>query len=146
MDEITRLNLANLSSPDKELQNEAFFALMAATDQPVDWAYLVWDELVASLTHKDNHYRAIASQLLCQLAKSDPEKRILIDKGEPVGPYSSNNEPRDFDTSVKILNSKIENNRLILEVNIGSYDARFILVKTKDGFRIAGAETLRSYI
>jgi hypothetical protein len=77
MDELTRTNLNNLNSPDKEIQNQAFFQILALTDQPVEWAYLVWDELVANLTHKDNHYRAIAAQLLCNLAKSDPENRML---------------------------------------------------------------------
>lgn len=54
-------------------------ALMAAAEQPVDWAYAVWDRLVADLTHKDNRRRAHASQLLANLAKSDPEQRILND-------------------------------------------------------------------
>jgi hypothetical protein len=39
----------------------------------------VWDELVASLRHADNHQRAIAAQLLCNLAKSDPQNRMLHD-------------------------------------------------------------------
>jgi hypothetical protein len=34
---------------------------------------------VKNLTHKDNHNRAIAAQLLCGLAKSDPDQRILRD-------------------------------------------------------------------
>lgn len=72
-------HLDNLRSEDKDLQNQAFFAIIAATDQPVDWAYAVWDGLVTDLSHKDNHRRAIASQVLCNLAKSDPEGRILHD-------------------------------------------------------------------
>ena len=63
----------------KEAQNKAFFYLLEVTDQPVDWAYEVWEELVANLRHKDNHVRAIAAQLLCNLAKSDPEQRMLRD-------------------------------------------------------------------
>ena len=47
--------------------------------RPVDWAYEVWDCVVSDLRHKDNHVRAIAGQLLCNLAKSDPELRILDD-------------------------------------------------------------------
>jgi hypothetical protein len=31
------------------------------------------------LTHKDNHRRAIAAQVLCNLAKSDPKERMLKD-------------------------------------------------------------------
>ena len=41
------------------------------TSQPVDWADDVWEEVVANLTHKDNHNRAIAAQVLCNLARSD---------------------------------------------------------------------------
>jgi hypothetical protein len=79
MDTSTQITLKNLWSPDKNLQNEAFYAILAATDQPVDWAYQVWGEMVRGLTDKDNHVRAIAAQVLCGLAKSDPEQRILRD-------------------------------------------------------------------
>jgi hypothetical protein len=79
MDKITRTNLDNLRSEDREVQNQAFFSVLEATDKPVDWAYDVWDEMVATLRHKDNHQRAIAAQVLCNLAKSDPENRILKD-------------------------------------------------------------------
>ncbi|MFN8375614.1 MAG: hypothetical protein U0694_22425 [Anaerolineae bacterium] len=79
MDDTTRTYLNNLYSADKELQNVAFFALLDITEQPVDWAYEVWDDLVKNLAHKDNHVRAIAAQLLCSLAKSDPQKRMLRD-------------------------------------------------------------------
>lgn len=64
---------------DKAAQGAAFMTLIAATDAPVPWAYDIWDDLVADLTHKNNRVRAIASQLLCNLAKSDPKKRILRD-------------------------------------------------------------------
>jgi len=79
MDETTRTNLANIHSTDKGLQNKAYFDLIEATDKPVDWTYEVWDGLLADLRHKDNHVRAIAAQVLCNLAKSDPEQRILKD-------------------------------------------------------------------
>ncbi len=79
MNEITRTNLANLQSSDRDLQNQAYYFVMDVTNTPVDWAYDVWDELVNLLRHKDNHHRAIAAQVLCNLAKSDPEKRILRD-------------------------------------------------------------------
>lgn len=61
------------------MQNQAYYAVLAATDTPVDWAYDVWDRLVQSLTDKDNHVRAIAAQVLCNLAKSDPENRMQRD-------------------------------------------------------------------
>jgi hypothetical protein len=79
MDEITRTNLSNIRSQDRDLQNQAYSFVVEATDKPVDWAYEVWDELVADLRHKDNHVRAIAAQVLCNLAKSDPEQRMLKD-------------------------------------------------------------------
>jgi hypothetical protein len=79
MDTITRTNLDNLRSEEREVQNKAFFSVLEATDTPVDWAYDVWDEMVATLRHKDNHQRAIAAQVLCNLAKSDPENRMLKD-------------------------------------------------------------------
>ncbi len=79
MDKITRSNLDNLHSQDSELQNKAFFYILEATDKPVNWAYEVWDELVQNLRHEDNHERAIAAQVLCNLAKSDPEERMLKD-------------------------------------------------------------------
>ena len=51
--------------------------LLKETEKPVAWAYEAWDELVSSLIHKNNRTRAIAAQVLCSLAKSDPKKRIL---------------------------------------------------------------------
>src|SRR4030065_2569763 len=79
MDKVTRTNLDNLWSEDREMQNKAFFQILEATDKPVDWAYDVWDEMIANLSHKDNHNRAIAAQVLCNLAKSDPRNRMLRD-------------------------------------------------------------------
>jgi hypothetical protein len=69
----------NLFSSDKDIQNQAYSNIIDITNKPVDWAYEIWDDMVQSLTHKDNHVRAIASQVLCNLAKSDPEKRMLKD-------------------------------------------------------------------
>jgi hypothetical protein len=79
MDKITRTKLNNLWSENRELQNKAFTFILKATEKPVDWAYEVWDELLANLTHKDNHNRAIAAQVLCNLAKSDPKEKMLKD-------------------------------------------------------------------
>ncbi len=79
MNKTIQANVANLWSEDRALQNKAYFHIIKATDKPVDWAYDVWDEMVEHLTHKDNHNRAIAAQVLCNLAKSDPKNRILKD-------------------------------------------------------------------
>ena len=79
MNKTTQTNLNNLWSEDRDLQNKAFLHILKATDKPVDWAYEVWDEMLENLSHKDNHNRAIAAQVLCNLAKSDPKTRILKD-------------------------------------------------------------------
>lgn len=79
MDSITAVRWEQLRAEDGAVRLEALNAVLAATEQPVDWAYEVWDELLAALRHKDNHQRAIAAQLLCNLAKSDPERRLLRD-------------------------------------------------------------------
>ena len=70
-------NLKKLHSGDRETESQAYCALMEASEQPVDWAYEAWDTLIADLRHRDNHIRAVAAQVVCNLAKSDPEKRIL---------------------------------------------------------------------
>jgi hypothetical protein len=79
MDEIIRTSMNNIRSQDKAIQNQAFTELLSTTDKPVDWSYEIWDGLVADLTHKDNHVRAISAQVLCNLAKSDPKNRMLKD-------------------------------------------------------------------
>jgi hypothetical protein len=79
MDEAIKAHMANIHSGDRDAQGHAYRSLLEATDGPVGWAYESWDELVRTLTHKDNHQRAIAAQVLCNLARSDPEERILKD-------------------------------------------------------------------
>lgn len=79
MDKTIRAHLDNIRSEDGQVQNEAYFFLLKATEKPVDWAYEVWDDLVAGLTHKDNHVRAISSQILANLGKSDPQGRMRKD-------------------------------------------------------------------
>ena len=79
MDKRIRVHLDNICSTDRQLQNKSYRSLMKETEKPVDWAYEAWDELVEGLTHKDNHVRSISSQLLANLAKSDPKGRIFKD-------------------------------------------------------------------
>jgi hypothetical protein len=69
----------DLWSDDAVTQHAAFQATNVATREPVDWAYDVWDELLARLSDRNNRCRAIAAQTLSNLAKSDPERRILTD-------------------------------------------------------------------
>jgi hypothetical protein len=71
--------LDDLRSPDPARQNHAFQVLVEATNSPVTWAYEVWDDLLATLVDGDNRQRAIASQVLCNLAKSDPQQRMTTD-------------------------------------------------------------------
>jgi hypothetical protein len=79
MNKVIQTNIENLWIEDRELQNKAFSYIIEITDKPVDWAYEVWDDVVKNLKHHDNHNRAIAAQVLCNLAKSDPKERILKD-------------------------------------------------------------------
>jgi hypothetical protein len=69
--------MEDLRSSDKERQNRAFQSLSEATKGNVDWAYEVWDDLLRLTVEGDNRQRSIASQILCNMAKSDPEGRIV---------------------------------------------------------------------
>jgi hypothetical protein len=79
MDKTIRTHLDNIRADDGDVQFKAYDYLMKETEKPVDWAYEAWDELVEGLTHKDNHVRAITSQILTHLAKSDPKGRMFKD-------------------------------------------------------------------
>jgi hypothetical protein len=79
MDKSIQTQIDNIRSEDGDTQNKAFTHIINLTDKPVDWAYEVWDEVVEGLTHKDNHVRAISAQVLSNLAKSDPQSRMLKD-------------------------------------------------------------------
>ncbi|WP_435021768.1 hypothetical protein TA3x_002549 [Tundrisphaera sp. TA3] len=77
--------MAEIRSGDRIVQGEAYQSLLAESEGPVDWAYEVWDDLLGALSHKDNRLRSIAAQLLCNLAMSDPEGRILRDLDALIG-------------------------------------------------------------
>ncbi|WP_042221849.1 hypothetical protein [Oceanobacillus manasiensis] len=79
MDSQMELAFEKSKSGDKEERYEAYQTILEATDQKVDWAYEVWDQLLEDLTHKDNHQRSRAAQYLANLAKSDPETRMMND-------------------------------------------------------------------
>lgn len=79
MENALRTDFDNLWSADRDLQNAAFSRVLELTEKPVDWSYQVWAEVVENLGHRDNHNRAIAAQVLCNLARSDPQERILKD-------------------------------------------------------------------
>lgn len=79
MDEITKSNLDNLKSQDGEVRYRALNYILEATATPVAWSYDVWDEMLTTLRHENNHQRAIAAQVLCNLAKSDPDGKMQRD-------------------------------------------------------------------
>lgn len=72
-------SFADAWSTDRARQNDAYGRIMEETQEPVGWAYVVWGDVVRNLAHPDNHNRAIAAQVLCNLAKSDPEGRLFDD-------------------------------------------------------------------
>ena len=75
----TKSHLDNLHSKDANSRYESFQYVIKLTQQPVDWAYDVWNDLLLMLIQGDNHQRSIAAQLLSNLASSDPENRMLQD-------------------------------------------------------------------
>lgn len=79
MDIATRTQYDNLYAQDGTVRYGAFNDILSMTEQRVEWAYEVWDDLVAQLHHENNHLRAIAAQVLCNLAKSDTENRMQSD-------------------------------------------------------------------
>ncbi|MEV4481336.1 hypothetical protein [Micromonospora coxensis] len=64
---------------DRARQNAAYTSLMQATREAVPWADAVWDDLVGHLGDADNHNRAIAAQVLCNLAAHHRSERVLKD-------------------------------------------------------------------
>ncbi|MCP3763900.1 hypothetical protein NLX67_16135 [Domibacillus sp. A3M-37] len=79
MDSQMKKEFEKSKSKNKEERYEAYLNILEATEQKVDWAYEVWDQLLEDLTHKDNHQRSRAAQYLANLAISDPEKRMMKD-------------------------------------------------------------------
>lgn len=71
--------LEALRSPSRDRQNRAFEGLLKATENPVAWAYELWDDLLLTLRDGDNRQRSIAAQVLSNLAKSDPKQRMSKD-------------------------------------------------------------------
>ncbi|MCO8270451.1 hypothetical protein M1L60_07560 [Actinoplanes sp. TRM 88003] len=70
---------SDLWGADRGRQNAAYESLMATTEQSVPWAGAVWDDVVGHLADRDNHNRAIAGQLLCNLAAHESSDRVLGD-------------------------------------------------------------------
>lgn len=79
MDKNTRTNFDNLHSEDGDTRFKGMNTILKMTEERVDWAHEVWDDLLKHLRHENNHQRAIAAQVLCNLAKSDTENRMVKD-------------------------------------------------------------------
>ncbi|SES24739.1 hypothetical protein SAMN04487944_12719 [Gracilibacillus ureilyticus] len=79
MDDQMQVEFEKSKTGDKDERYEAYQHILKVTEQKVDWAYDVWDQLLNDLTHKDNHQRSRAAQYLANLAKSDPDMRIMED-------------------------------------------------------------------
>jgi len=75
----------HLRSSSQDRQNQAFHGLLKASDSPVDWGYEEWDDLLRTLVDGDNRQRAIAAQVLSNLAKSDPKERMIRDLSVLLG-------------------------------------------------------------
>lgn len=72
-------HIQNLYSNNGKLQGASFQELMKLTEGPVEWAYEIWDSLLDLLENGNNRGRSIAAQVLCNLAKSDPDNRMVED-------------------------------------------------------------------
>ena len=79
MEKTARLHIDNLDNADATVRYASFQYLLELTSKPVDWAYEVWDKLLLLTKAGDNHQRTIAVQLLSNLAKSDPDQKMLTD-------------------------------------------------------------------
>lgn len=80
MDELTRKHVQNLHrTDDDEARYESYKYMLTVTQEPVEWSYEIWDQMLELLRKGDNHQRSIAAQVLSGLAKSDPERRMIKD-------------------------------------------------------------------
>ena len=86
MNKIILQHFNNLQNKDAASRYESFQYVMNETKKPVDWAYDIWDDMLALTKKGDNHQRTIGVQVLANLAKSDPKQKMLkdLDKLIPV--------------------------------------------------------------
>ena len=70
-------HIGELSSTDDKIRMDALQATLKLTESQVDWVYEVWDLLLEKLDHENSYHRSIAFKLLCNLAKSDFENRLV---------------------------------------------------------------------
>ena len=72
-------SMNDLKSADKDREDRAYQTLLEMTAEHVDWAYEIWEDLLRLTAKGNNRQRSIAGQLLSNLAKSDPELRLVRD-------------------------------------------------------------------
>jgi len=99
MDSAIRQKFIELSSKDDKLRMDALQAILRITDEKVDWASEVWDELLQKLDDKNSYQRSIAIMVLCNLAKSDDENRM----SEAIDRLLSHTRDEKFITSRQCL-------------------------------------------
>jgi len=76
MDENVKQCIANLASADDKVRFTALQTLLGLTENKVDWVYDAWDSLFEKLGDENSYQRSIAILVLCNLAKSDTERRL----------------------------------------------------------------------
>lgn len=84
MDALTKTHFQNLHLSDAGERYPSYQYAIDITNEPVSWAYEVWDVLLKMMKTGDNHQRAIAAQLLANLAKSDPDHRMRQDLDQVI--------------------------------------------------------------
>ncbi len=76
MDKIIADTFEKLSSTNDKVRFDALQNILSMTEDKVDWAYEVWDDLLGKLDDQNSYQRSIAIMVLCNLAKSDGENRL----------------------------------------------------------------------
>ena len=77
MDEHVKQYFDNLRSTDDKIRMDAFQNVMKLTDHKVVWVYEVWEELFEKLNSENSFQRSIGIIVLCNLAKSDVDDRLI---------------------------------------------------------------------
>lgn len=76
MESFVRDQLNNLYNPDTVLQQKALAFILELTEEPVDWAAEVWEEMISMLKSYDSNERSMAAQILANLAKNVPARML----------------------------------------------------------------------
>jgi hypothetical protein len=77
MNKTIKKRFDDLDSADDRTRLSALNAVLEITEVKVDWVYQVWDPLFEKLGDQNSCQRSIAIMILCNLAKSDHENRLV---------------------------------------------------------------------